>query len=189
MIKSIRTLLAIATYYDYEIWQMDVKKAFLNGHLQEEIYMDQPEGFISKHEEKKASKSWNICFDEAIKGYGFSQNEDEPYVYKKNSGSTVAFLILYVDDILMFGNDIGMLTSVKLWLSKTFSMKDMGNASFILGIKIYRDRSTKLIGLSQSLYVDKVLERFQMEHSKKDFLPVRHGIHLSKSLSLKPHKQ
>ena len=181
---------------------MDVKTAFLNGHLQEKIYVDQPEGFISKHEEKKvcklqrsiyglkqASRSWNICFDEAVKGYGFSQNEDEPCVYKKNSGSAVVFLVQYVDDILMFGNDIGMLTSVKLWLSKTFSMKDLGNASYILGIKIYRDRSRKLIGLSQSLYVDKVLGRFQMEHSKKGFLPVRHGIYQSKSMSPKPQKQ
>ncbi|CAL2256803.1 unnamed protein product [Prunus armeniaca] len=149
MIKSIRILLAIAAYYDYEIWRMDVKTAFLNGHLQEEIYMDQPEGFISKHEEKK-----------------------------KNNGSAIVFLVLYVDDILMFGNDIGMFTSVKLWLSKTFSMKDLGNASYVLGIKIYRDRTRKLIGLSQSLYVDKVLGRFQMEHSKKGFLPVRHDIHL-----------
>ncbi|KAI5324164.1 hypothetical protein L3X38_033237 [Prunus dulcis] len=64
-------------------------------------------------------------------------------------------------------------------------MKDIGNASYILGIKIYRDRSRKLIGLSQSLYVDKVLRRFQMKYSKKGFLPVRHGIHLSKSMSLK----
>ncbi|CAL9011892.1 unnamed protein product [Prunus brigantina] len=88
-----------------------------------------------------ASRSCNICFDEAIKGYGFSQNEDEPCVYRKNSGSVVVFLVLYVDDILMFGNNIGMLTSVKLWLSKTFSMKDLGNASYILGINIYRDIS------------------------------------------------
>ncbi|KAI5341864.1 hypothetical protein L3X38_009739 [Prunus dulcis] len=123
--------------------------------------MDQLEGFISKHEEKElcklqrsiyglkqASKSWNIPFDEAVKGYGFSQNEDEPRVYKKNSGIAVVFLVLYVDDILMFGNNIDMSTSVKLWLPRTFSMKDLGNASYILGIKIYRDRSRKLIGIS-----------------------------------------
>ncbi|CAL2256769.1 unnamed protein product [Prunus armeniaca] len=119
----------------------------------------------------------------AVKSYGFSQNEDEPCVYKKNNGRAVVFLVL-----LMFGNDIGMLTSVKLWLSNTFSMKDLGNASYILGIKICRDRSRKLIGLSQSLYVDKVLERFQMEHSKKGFLPVRHDIHLSKNMCHKTPK-
>ncbi|KAI5338736.1 hypothetical protein L3X38_018008 [Prunus dulcis] len=68
---------------------------------------------------------------------------------------------------------------------KDFSMKDLGDASYILDIKIYRDRLRKLIGLSQSLYVDKVLGRFRMEQSKKGFLPVRHGIHLSKSMSSK----
>ncbi|CAL9018365.1 unnamed protein product [Prunus brigantina] len=78
-----------------------------------------------------------------------------------------------------------MLTIVKLWLSKTFLMKDMGDASYVLGIKIYRDRSRRLIGLSQSLYVDKVLVRYRMEQSKKGYLPVRHGIHLSKSMSPK----
>lgn len=98
--------------------------------------------------------SQNFCFD---------QNEDGLCVYKKTNTSVVIFLVLYVDDILMFGNDLGMLTIVKLWLSKIFLMKDMDDASYILGIKIYRDRSRRLIGLSQSLYVDKVLIRFRME--------------------------
>ena len=98
-------------------------------------------------------KKLEYCFDEAVDTFSFNQNEDEPCVYKKASGSTVVFFVLYVDDI-------GMLNSVKLWLSKTFSMKDLGNASYILGIKIYRDRLRKLIGLSQSMYVDKVLGRF-----------------------------
>ncbi|KAM2747320.1 hypothetical protein PS2_022808 [Malus domestica] len=64
-------------------------------------------------------------------------------------------------------------------------MKDLGDASYVLGIKLYRDRSRKLIGLSQSMYIDKVLSRFQMEQSKKGLLPVRHGIHLSKSMGPK----
>ena len=69
------------------------------------------------------------------------------------SGSSIAFLILYVDDILLIGNNIEMLESVKEYLNKSFSMKDLGEADFILGIKIYRDRSRRLIGLSQSTYV------------------------------------
>ncbi|CAL8113167.1 unnamed protein product [Prunus armeniaca] len=105
---------------------------------------------------------------------------DEPCVYKKANGSAVVFLVLHVDDIFMFGNDICLLTSVKLWLSKTFSMKDLGNASYILGIKIYRDKSRKLIGLSQSLYLAKVLGIFYMEQSKKGYSLVRSGIHMSK---------
>ena len=69
-------------------------------------------------------------------------------MYKKTSGSAVIFLMLYVDDILLMGNDVLVLQSVKIWLSKNFSMKDLREATYILGIKIYRDRSNKLFGLS-----------------------------------------
>ena len=72
------------------------------------------------------------------------------------------FLILYVDDILLIRNDIPMIESVQSYLGKCFSMKDMGDVAYILGIKIYRDRSRRLIGLSQSTYIDKVLKRFNM---------------------------
>ncbi|KAK4409429.1 Secreted RxLR effector protein [Sesamum angolense] len=89
MTKSIRILLAIATWYDYEIWQMDVKITFLNGFVEEKIYMDQPKGFTSVGEEQK--------------DYNFIKNECDPCVYKKISGSTVAYLLLYVDDILLIG--------------------------------------------------------------------------------------
>ena len=83
-----------------------------------------------------------------IKKFGFIKNEEEPCVFKRVSGSAVVFLVLYVDDIHIIGNDIPMLTSVKMWLSKEFSMKDLGEASFILGIKVYRDRPNRMLGLS-----------------------------------------
>ncbi|KAI3735245.1 hypothetical protein L6452_14737 [Arctium lappa] len=187
--ESIRILLATAAYHDYEIWQMDVKTAFLNGKLLEDVYMIQPEGFVAPEKShmvcklqrsiyglKQASRSWNHRFDEAIKEFGFSKNEDEPCLYKKVSGSTVSFLLLYVDDILLIGNDIPTLDSVKAWLGKCFSMKDLGEVAYVLGVRIYRDRSRKLLGLSQSTYIDKVLKRFNMSDSKKGFLPMSHGI-------------
>ena len=95
------------------------------------------------------------------------------------SGSSVAFLILYVDDILLMGNYIELLDSIKAYLNKSFSMKDLGEAAYILGIKIYRDRSRRLIGLSQSTYLDKILKKFNMEQSKKDLFPVLQGVQLS----------
>ncbi|KAL0559077.1 hypothetical protein IC582_003666 [Cucumis melo] len=141
MLKSIRILLSIATFYDYEIWQMDVNIAFLNGNLEESIYMAKPEEFIKKGQEQKvcklqksiyglkqASRSWNIKFDTAIKSYGFEQNVDEPYVYKKFVNSVVAFLVLYVDDILLIGIDIGYLTDIKKWLATQLKIKDLGDA-------------------------------------------------------------
>nr|BDI54541.1 retrotransposon protein, putative, Ty1-copia subclass [Triticum aestivum] len=191
-LKSVRIMLAIAAYYDYEIWQMDVKTAFLNGYLKEELYMMQPKGFVDPKNANKvcklqrsiyglvqASRSWNIRFDEMIKAFGFMQTYGEACVYKKVSGSSVAFLILYVDDILLMGNDIEFLDSIKAYLNKCFSMKDLGEAAYILGIKIYRDRSRRLIGLSQSTYLDKILKKFKMDQSKKGFLPVLQGVRLS----------
>ncbi|GKC37790.1 retrotransposon protein, putative, ty1-copia subclass [Tanacetum coccineum] len=97
---------------------------------------------------KQASRSWNKIFDEEIKRFGFAQNLDEPCVYQKASGSNVTFLILYVDDIIIMGNHIPSLQSVKTYLGKLFAMKDLREAAFILGIKIYRDRSKRLNRLS-----------------------------------------
>ncbi|KAL0405980.1 UNVERIFIED_CONTAM: hypothetical protein Slati_3911900 [Sesamum latifolium] len=146
MAKSIWILLVIVAWYDYEIWQMDVKTNFLNGFVEEEIYMDQPEGFTTVGEEQK--------------------NEHDPFVYKMISGSSIVYLVLYVDDILLIGNDIKVLGGIEAWLPTQFFMKDMGEASNILGIKIYRDRSKRMLGLTQSSYIAKVLKRFKMENSK-----------------------
>ncbi|GJV47845.1 RNA-directed DNA polymerase, eukaryota, reverse transcriptase zinc-binding domain protein [Tanacetum coccineum] len=156
--------------YDYEIWQMDVKTTFLNGYLSEEVY--KPEGFVnpkypnrvcklkrSIYGLKQASRQWNKRFDDEIKKFGFTQNRDEPCVYLKASGSNVTFLILYVDDILIMGNNIPMLQDVKSYLGKCFAMKDLGEAAYILGIKIYRDRSRRLIGLCQ--IADQFVQHFQ----------------------------
>ena len=74
-----------------------------------------------------------------------------------------------MNDILLIGNNIEFLDSIKGYLKKSFSMKDLGEASYILGIKIYRDRSRCLIGLSQSTHLDKILKEFKMDQSKKEF--------------------
>ncbi|KAL0448926.1 UNVERIFIED_CONTAM: hypothetical protein Slati_1449000 [Sesamum latifolium] len=126
--KSIQILLAITAWYDYEIWQMDVKTAFLNDFIEEE----------------KVEEEQNVCrLQKSI--YGLSK-------LPKVNGSSVAYLVLYVDDILLIGNNVKMLGDIKAWLSTQFSMKDMGDASYILVIKIYRDRSKRMLGLTQSPY-------------------------------------
>ena len=173
---------------------MDVNTVFLNGNLLEDVYMTQPGGFVQSKNSgkvcklqrsiyglKQASRSWNLHLDESVKGFIFVKNEDDPCVYKKISGSATVFLILYVDDILLIENHIPTLQNVKSWLGKCFSMKDLGEAAYILGIKIYRDRSKRLIGLSQSTYIDKVLKWFSMQDSKRGYLPMYRGITLSKS--------
>ena len=148
MLKSVRIMLAIATFY--EIWQMDVKTAFLNGFLKEELYMMQPEGFVNPKGTNKvcklqrsiyrlvqASRSWNIRFDELIKAYGFMQTFGKACIYKKVSGSSVTFLILYVDNILLIGNKGEFSRKHKRVFESNFSNKDLGEATYILSIKIY----------------------------------------------------
>ncbi|KAK4390314.1 Retrovirus-related Pol polyprotein from transposon TNT 1-94 [Sesamum angolense] len=137
--------------------------------VKEEIYMDQSKGFTVVGEEQK--------------------NDFDPCVYKKVSGSSVVFLVLYVDDILLIGNDIKMLGDTKAWLSTQFSMEDLGEASYILGIKIFRDRSKRILGMTQNSYVEKVLKRFKMEHSKRGFLLMRRGVKLSKKQSPKTDEE
>ena len=97
---------------------MDVKIGFLNGELNEEVYMMQAEGFTSIDESKlcklqrsiyrlkQASQSWNIHFDKVIRMYSFVKNGEKPYIYKWTNGSVIVFLILYVDDILLIKNNI-----------------------------------------------------------------------------------
>nr|GEV12219.1 hypothetical protein [Tanacetum cinerariifolium] len=166
-IRAIRILIAIAAFYDYKIWQMDVKTAFLNGYLNEEVYMEQPEGFVNqKYPNRK---------------FRFNQNHDEPCVYAKASRSYVTFLILYVDDILIMGNNIPMLQDVKSYLGRCFAMKDLEEAAYILRIKIYRYRSKQLIGLCQSAYIEKILKRYFMENSERGTIPMQEKVKLSKS--------
>ncbi|GKE71151.1 retrotransposon protein, putative, ty1-copia subclass [Tanacetum coccineum] len=164
-IRAIRIIIAITTFYDYEIWQMDVKTAFLNGYLSEE----------------QASRQWNKRFDDEIKKFGFIQNPNEPCVYLKASRSNITFLILYVDDILIMGNNIPMLQDVKSYLGRCFAMKDLGEAAYILGIKIYKDRSQRLISLCQSAYIEKIVKRYHMENSKRGSIPMQEKLRLSKS--------
>nr|GEZ97850.1 retrotransposon protein, putative, Ty1-copia subclass [Tanacetum cinerariifolium] len=185
-----------------EIWQMNVKTAFLNGHLSEEVYMKQPEGFMnpkypnhvcklkrSIYGLKQALRQWNKRFDDEIKKFGFTQNPDEPCVYIKGSGSYIAILILYVDNILLMGNNILMLQDVKSYLRRSFAMKDLGEAAYILGIKIYRDRSKQLIGLCQKAYIEKILKRFYMENSKRGTIPMQEKLKLSKSQGASTHAE
>ncbi|KAG8483010.1 hypothetical protein CXB51_021928 [Gossypium anomalum] len=148
-----KILLAIAAFHDYEIWQMDIKTAFLNGKLEEDVYMTQPEGFVDP---KDAGKIY------------------EPCVYKKVSGNTIIFLVLYVDDILIMGNDIPTLQSIKTWLGSCFSMKDLGEATYILGVKIYRDRSRRLLGLSQDVsYALSMTSRYQVDPGEGHWTTVK----------------
>ena len=131
---------------------MDVKTAFLNGELEEEIYMDQPDGFVVKGEERKvckllkslyglkqAPKQWHEQFDRTLTSVGVVVNEADKCVYYHHGGGEGVILCLYVDDILIFGTNMKVIHEVKSFLSKSFDMKDLGEADVILNIKLIND--------------------------------------------------
>lgn len=180
--------MALVAHYDLELHQMDVKTVFLNGDLEEEVYMDQPKGFSiegkghmvcklkkSIYGLKQASRQWYIKFNDTITSFGFQENTVDRCIYQKISGSKFIILVLYVDDILLAANDLGILHETKDFLSKNFDMKNMGEASYVIGIEIFRDRSQGLLGLSQKAYIKKILKRFHMDKCLAGIVPIQKG--------------
>ncbi|KAH9736282.1 hypothetical protein KPL71_018042 [Citrus sinensis] len=191
-INSIRMIIAVAALRNLEIHQMDVKTTFLNEDLDEEIYMEQPEGFITPGQEKKvcklvkslyglkqAPKQWHEKFDHTMITSGFKINECDKCVYVKETENGYVILCLYVDDMLIVGSNDDMIKSTKNMLKSKFDMKNIGLADVILGIKISR-ASNGLI-LSQTHYVDKILGKFNKEDNIISKTPLDTSIHLSKN--------
>ena len=146
---------------------MDVKTAFLNGELEEEVYMKQPEGFSSNVGEhlvcklkksiyglKQASRQWYLKFHGIISSFGFEENVMDQCIYQKVSGRRICFIILYVDDILLASNDKGLLCEVKQFLFKNFDMKDMGEDLMLLVLRsIETDRDAFWVCLKRPISI------------------------------------
>ncbi|KAL0436495.1 UNVERIFIED_CONTAM: Retrovirus-related Pol polyprotein from transposon TNT 1-94 [Sesamum radiatum] len=179
-IATIRTLVAISAINGLMIHQMDVKTAFLNGDLEEEIYMEQPEGFIvpglerkvcklrkSLYGLKQAPKQWYEKFDRSLLSNGFKTNASDTCVYTKLCGCDFVIICLYVDDMLIFGSNLQVINETKSFLNSQFDMKDLGEADVILGVKIRKTENG--FSLCQSHYIEKILKKFGCH----DEIPVR----------------
>ncbi|GKB94662.1 zinc finger, CCHC-type containing protein, partial [Tanacetum coccineum] len=171
-ITSIRVLFALASLYNLPIHQMDVKTAFLNGDLDEEVYMKQPEGFVLPGHEnkvcklkkslyglKQAPKQWHEKFDKSILSNGFTHNSSDRCIYSKFTKDYGVILCLYVDDILIVGTNMEGINETKKFLSSCFQMKDMNEVDTILGIKVKRHSGG--YSLNQCHYIDKIIDKFQ----------------------------
>jgi transposase InsO family protein len=191
---SIRALLALAAHYDLEVHQMDVKTAFLNGDLEEDIYMVQPEGFVKTGQEnmvcklnkslyglKQASRAWYQKMDEALLKLHFSRLQADPCIYLLRKSAVILYIALYVDDLLLLCNHLDELNALKQQLSQQFEMKDLGEAHFILGIQIERDRKAHTLSITQRNYIKKVVERFDMAESKPVATPLDSSVKLTKA--------
>jgi hypothetical protein len=188
---TFRLLCAIAAKEDWEIQQVDVEIAFLNGELKEDIYMKQPTGFKNGKKVwklkkalyglKQAGRVWYQRLDQELKKLGFKTFESDPCVYSKDIQETKVILIVYVDDMLFFSRNLQTIEQEKDNLRKTFKLKDLGEASLFLGNRIIRDRRNKTLKLDQEVYCEAVLKRFEMEKAGTVGMPIEVGEKLSKA--------
>ena len=169
-----------------------LRQLFFNGDLDEEIYMEQPEGFIVPSQEKKvcrlvkslyglkqASKQWHGKFNRAVISDGFKINECDKCIYMKNTNKGYIIICLYVDDMLIIGSNIEMIKTTKKMLNSKFDVKDMGVANVILGIKIFK--TSEGYTLSQSHYVEKILSKFGKYDNRPAMTPIDPNLHLFKN--------
>eukprot|EP00253_Pinus_taeda_P031769 PITA_31769 len=191
-VASIRLPLSIVVAFDFEVAQIDVKTTFLHGDLEEEIYMKQPEGFLVKGKKelvcklknslyrlKQSPRMWYQKFDTFIWGLGFTRSKVDHCVYFKLICDRVIYLVLYVDDMLLVGNDKEINQYLKTQLSSKFDMKDLGAANYILGMEIKRNLEKRKLWLNQRKYVETILQRFNMHDSKPVKVPIPMGVRLS----------
>jgi hypothetical protein len=158
---SFRIIMTLVAHYDLELHQIDVNTTFLNGNLQENVYMAQPEGFAVEGKEhmgcklkkslyglRQASRQWYIKFDGVIRSFDFAENKVDNCIYVKFKRKDFTILMLYVDGILLASSDKNILYETKSFLFSNFDMKDLGDASYVLGIEIHLYRTKGVLGLS-----------------------------------------
>lgn len=161
-INSIRVLLSLAANHDWPLFQLDVKNAFLNGELEEEVYMDLPPGFNSNGDNKvcllkkslyglkQSPRAWFGRFTKAILNFGYKQAHSDHTLFFKRQHTGLTILIVYVDDIVLTGDDKTEIQSVKNKLAAEFELKDLGNLRYFLGMEVARNRTG--ISVSQRKY-------------------------------------
>eukprot|EP01018_Ginkgo_biloba_P029557 Gb_20738 [translate_table: standard] len=188
---TIRIVLVLAAQHGWIIYQMDVKSAFINGYVDEEIYVEKPQGFeIARKENKvyklkkslyglkKAPKAWYSRIDTYFQQKGFQKSSSDPNLYIKVIGSDILIISLYVDDLIYIGNNHHMLHDFKVGMCKEFKMLDLRQLHYFLGIKIWQ--SGKGIFMSQVKYAMDILKKFNMSDCKPLATLVQFGLKLSK---------
>ena len=186
--ETVRLLLASAALEDWDIEALDVKTAFLYGNLDEEIYMEQPEGFVTQGQEgkvyrlkkalyglKQASYAWNKQADKSLKSLGFNRCLSDTGVYILRKNSSILVVILYVDDVLWMGNNTELLQTLKSKFMKIWECRDLGQVSEYLGMKIVQDRQNQLLTIDQIDYAMKVVKHFGQENAKPARTPLPAG--------------
>src|SRR5277367_4314992 len=192
---AIRTIIALAAVHDLHLRSVDISHAFLNGDLEETIYMRQAEGFHigssntvcqlrkSLYGLKQAARQWNKKLHDALGSMGFKRLESDRSIYIFLRGEVRIIIPVFIDDITFGSSDSAQIDSAVKELSSHFKLRDLGPTTFLLGIEIVRNRAKREISLSQRQYIIDALERFGMSDCNPVGTPMDPGAHLSISMS------
>jgi hypothetical protein len=197
---SIRLLLALAAANDWEIHQVDVATAFLNGTLEDEIYMEQPKGFIKEGDEhlvcklikslyglKQAGRVWNEEINAFLCSVGFYRSLADPCIYVRLDDPT-NIIGMHVDDECITGSTQEAIDRTKSELSGKYTIKDLGPVKFLLGWEITRDREAKTLSISQKGYIERTLEKFGMLNCASVSTPMTPGVRLTREQCATAHE-
>lgn len=181
---TFRLLLSIAGIRGYQAKHYDIKTAFLNGKLSEEIYMKQPPGFKigekvyrlkkSLYGLKQAARVWNETLHHSLINCGFKQNDTDKCLYSMNSGGDIVYLLIHVDDILAVTNKEAFARNLMMRIGKDFELKDLGEAKHYLGIDINQNANGEF-EISQTSYIDKIVDAADLGDAKISKFPMDSG--------------
>eukprot|EP00253_Pinus_taeda_P012844 PITA_12844 len=194
--ETVRTVLSIASQRKWKIYQMDVKSAFLNGALKEEVYVERPRGYEVEGQEhkvcklkkalyglKQAPRAWYNIIDAYLIENGFDKCDGEPMLYIKENDGKILIVVLYVDELIFTRNDASLIADFKAVMKIEFEMTDLGFLRYFPRIEV--DQSENGVFISQVKYVEAVLKRFNMLNSKAAVTPMVMGLKLTKEDSSK----
>lgn len=188
--KSLNILLALAAQHDWDLHQLDVVSAFLNGSLKEEIYMDQPEGFEdgtnrkcklvkSIYGLKQASRVWNDSINNALRELGFTRCKTDPCVYVLRKDSKLMILLIHVDDMVIAGKDKDLRKKIVKELSQYYELQDCGPVKWLLGTSVKRDLVKRSLSVSQESAISKLLDQYGMTDCSSAPTPAEAGSQLT----------
>jgi hypothetical protein len=190
-VTTLRIVIVIATALDWEMLQLDVTTAFLYGHLDEEVYMRQPEGYVVAGQEdkvwrlrkalygtKQAPRCWNQRINAFMLEHGFYKSQRDPCLYIKWQGKGPMLVVLYVDDMLVAGPDAEMIRAFKKQLMDEFKIKDLGEPKVLLGLHITRDRARRQLDITLESYLREVVDLAGMWKARPQGNPLPPGTKL-----------
>lgn len=196
--STIRYLLALATRENLQITHMDVTTAYLNGELEEEIFLRPPEGLNSPEKERKVWKSkkaiyglkqsgraWNKKLDSTLRAIGLQKSAADPCVYLKEGNKRRLIVVVYVDDLLIISNDKTEQQRLKQYLENNFEMKDLGSAKKYLGMTIERDIPRGELYLHQASHIESMFQKFGMKNCNPVSTPMDPNVKLSSEMEPK----